>query len=112
MDNNTTIQELKEKIEQFVKERDWSQFHNSKNLSISIAIEAAELMEHFQWKNEIENKAEIENEIADITAYILSFCIINNIDLSKAIENKLEINRKKYPLEKCKGKSDKYNKYD
>ena len=116
-DNSTTIQELKNKIAQFTKEREWEQFHSSKNLSMSIAIEAAELMEKFQWlddkeskKELLEHRAEIENEIADIASYILSFCNVNNIDLSQAIDNKIKLNAQKYPIEKSKGKSDKYTK--
>ncbi len=116
-DKKVTIQELKDTLSKFVKERDWEQFHSPKNLTMSIAIEAAELMEKFQWldveqsKNEIiKNKKEIEEEIADITAYILSLCNLYNIDLSDAIIHKMELNAKKYPVEKSKGKADKYTK--
>ena len=117
-DTTTTIQELKDKVNKFVKDRDWEQFHNPKSLSMSIAIEAAELMEKFQWvDNAVSNvelekhRIEVENEIADIMAYIISLCNQNNIDLSKAIESKLKLNEQKYPIEKCKGKSDKYTEY-
>ena len=81
--SGTTFQEIKNRIKQFIKERDWEQFHSPKNLSMSIAIEAAELMEHFQWltieqsKKLLKNKKkreEIEDELADIAIYIIDFC--------------------------------------
>lgn len=117
-DQKVTIQELKDIIQEFMNARDWTQFHNPKNLSISITLEAAELMEHFQWDN-IEqsyekadkNRTEIKEEVADIAILLIRFCNLNNIDLSQAIIDKMEKNGKKYPLEKCKGKSDKYTKY-
>lgn len=117
-DKITNINELKNKVAEFIKERDWKQFHSPKNLSMSIAIEAAELMEKFQWcdteksKEEVKkNKNEISHEIADIASYLLSFCYFYDIDLSKAIEQKIELNKLKYPVEQCKGKTDKYTKY-
>jgi NTP pyrophosphatase (non-canonical NTP hydrolase) len=117
-DKSTTIQELKLKKAEFVKDRDWEQYHSPKNLSMSIAIEAAELMEKFQWidnqksKEIVEkNKLEIEEEIADIFSYILGFCNLYDIDLSEAFKNKLEKNKIKYPINKSKGKSDKYTNY-
>src|SRR5437868_5242293 len=98
-DKSTTIQELKVKKLEFVRDRDWEQFHDPKNLSMSIAIEAAELMEKFQWvdsqkSKEIveQNKLEIEEELADIFSYILGFCNLYDIDLSEAFQKKLEKN--------------------
>lgn len=109
-DNTTTLQELKNRMAAFVKERDWEQFHSPKNLSMSIAIEAAELMEKFQFcdvqgsREEMENnRIEIEHELADIFAYLLSFANVNNIDLSKAFERKMQHNAQKYPAEHVKG---------
>ena len=114
-DTNTPIQELKNKIRKFTADRDWEQFHAPKNLSISIAIEAAELMEKFQWievaesKDELERKKpEIEEEIADIGIYLLNFCSLYEIDFSEAIERKLRVNEEKYPIEKAKGQALKY----
>jgi len=114
-DKATSIQKLKTKINTFIAERDWEKFHSPKNLSMSIAIEAAELMEKFQWLEGIESKKltnkkkrEIEEELADIAVYILNFCSLYNIDLSSAIERKLKINSKKYPVEHAKGNSRKY----
>ena len=108
-------------IADFIRERDWVQFHSPKNISMSIAIEAAELMEHFQWANSADEskdvlkdprkREEIEDEIADIAIYLLDFCSLYKIDLEKAIQKKLKKNIRKYPVEKVKGKSDKYTKY-
>ena len=116
-DKDTPIQKLKEKINQFISARDWEKFHSPKNLSMSIAIEAAELMEKFQWVEGIESKdltrrlkQEIEEELADIAVYILNFCSLYGIDFSDAIERKLKINTKKYPVRKSRGVSLKYNK--
>lgn len=100
----------------FRDERDWCQYHTPKNLSMSIAIESAELMEHFQWKNEdeiklyleTEGREKVQEEIADIAAYLLLLCNILEIDLNSAILEKIKKNELKYPIEKCKGKHNKY----
>lgn len=117
-DSRTSIQKLKTKISKFIAERDWEKFHSPKNLSMSIAIEAAELMEKFQWVEGVESKEltrkeklAIEEELADIAVYILNFCSLYGIDLSDAIERKLEINSKKYPVERAKGNSKKYTEF-
>src|SRR5690242_2650437 len=96
-DKHTTIAQLKKQIAKFVKDRDWEQFHSPKNLSMAIAIEAAELMEHFQWQGKGEDlkrledkKGDIEDELADILAYILSFSNFHKIDLSKALQRKVK----------------------
>lgn len=110
------IKELTKKIHQFVKERDWKKFHGHKDLALSLMIEAAELLEHFQWKNEEEikeaaqkNKEEIAEEIADVGIYLLELADNLNINLREAILNKMEKNAKKYPIQKAKGKNTKYN---
>jgi len=110
-DKNSTIQELKEKMAQFVEERDWEKYHSPKNLSMAIAIEAAELMEKFQWldgddsRKEIScNKKEIEEELADIFSCLLSFAYFYGIDLSDAFAHKMKSNAQKYPVKKVKGK--------
>jgi NTP pyrophosphatase (non-canonical NTP hydrolase) len=118
--SNITLQEIKNKIKQFVKERDWEKYHSPKNLSMSIAIEAAELMEHFQWltieqskrllKNE-KKRTEIEDELADIAIFILDFCNLFNIDIEKSILKKLNKSAKKYPASLVKGKAHKYTYY-
>ena len=111
------IKELTEKIKKFRDERDWMQFHNHKDMAISLALEAGEVLEHFQWKSvkeigeHIENhKRNIGEELADVAIYLFEFADNLNIDLKDAIEDKLEKNDKKYPVEKSKGKATKYNK--
>ena len=101
----------------FRAERDWSKFHTPKNLAVSIAIEAAELMEHFQWKTDDEAKEylssskyeDVKDEIADIASYLLLLSHDLGIDLNKAILDKVKKNGLKYPVGKCRGKSNKYN---
>ena len=112
-DKQTTIQEIRSLIDSFADERDWQQFHSPKNLSMSISIEAAELMELFQWlsledaKKVMESGESRENaidEIADVLIYAFAFCIRNNIDISDAIRQKMKKNIKKYPKDKYKGR--------
>lgn len=115
-DKKTTVEELKTFIKEFKAARDWDQFNTPKNLSMAIAIEAAELMEHFMWTEnaqaseaQLEKKREeIERELADIFVYMLSLCSGYNIDLSKAFERKMALNAQKYPVAKAKGNSTKY----
>ena len=111
-DKKTTIFNLKEKIEKFVNERKWEQFHSPKNLSMSISIEAAELMELFQWITNKESNAKMDkgelrenaiDEIADVLIYSFAFCNRNKIDISKAINQKLKKNIQKYPKHKFQG---------
>ena len=106
-----------EKIRKFRDDRDWMQFHDPKNMAISIMIEAAELLEHFQWKNKEEvekhlkeNREEVVDEIADIAIYLFEMVDILGIDLNEAINYKLDKNAKKYPVEKSKGTATKYTK--
>ncbi len=116
-----TIQKLKNKIRVFVSERDWEQFHTPKNLSMSISIEAAELMEHFQWSNTFEEavkilkdkqkRSDIEDEVADIAIYLFGFCNLYGVDLEKVILKKIKKNEKKYPAKVVKGKMEKYTFY-
>lgn len=112
-DNDTSIAELKQLMTRFVDERDWQQFHDPKNLSMSIAIEAAELMEHFQWmrtdelaavRDDPRQMADITDELADITAYVVSFAETMGVDLAGALERKMAKNAEKYPAEKFRGK--------
>jgi len=112
-DRDCLVSTLKDEVNRFVAERDWEQFHSPKNLSMSIAIEAAELMEHFQWvtvpearllTRDPEKYDEVIQEVADIAIYILSLCHSLNIDLSHSIGKKLKLNRKKYPMEEYWGK--------
>lgn len=115
-DNNTNIQALKKTVDAFVKDRDWQQFHTPKNLSMALAIEAAELMEEFRFMSSQEslevvkkNKEKVAHEIADVVIAALSFCNLYEIDLTSSIEKKLLLNREKYPIHKAKGNYKKYN---
>lgn len=116
MDND--LKDILERLLKFRKERDWEQFHRPKELAISIALEAAELLEEFQWKTDKEikkylNEGGLENvkeEVADIAIYILLLSNDLRIDLLDAIREKLKKNEKKYPVEKAKGSAKKYNK--
>ncbi|MBF0122264.1 MAG: nucleotide pyrophosphohydrolase [Candidatus Omnitrophica bacterium] len=105
-DKDTSIQELKEIMKKFVRARSWEQYHSPKNLSASLAIEVAELMEHFQWlteeqsreiKSNKEKMAHVHDEIADVASYLLGLCNVLGVDLSDAMRSKMEKNNKKYP---------------
>jgi NTP pyrophosphatase (non-canonical NTP hydrolase) len=103
------------RIRKFRDDRDWKQFHNPKDLAVSISIEAAELLELFQWKSAEEsarfaadNRERVSEEIADVAIYLVELADITGIDLAKAIEAKLEKNARKYPVDKSRGKSTKY----
>jgi len=109
------IEELKAKIRKFRDDRDWKQFHNPKDLAISIAIEAGELLEEFQWKDKAEidkkvanEKHKIEDEMADIYIYLLEMSDVLGIDLIEAAKRKMAKNEAKYPVEKAKGNAKKY----
>jgi len=112
-DATTTVAELRQLVADFVAQRDWSQFHSPKNVSMALAIEAAELMEHFQWLttdasrrlvDEPEKLAAIGEEIADVVGY--SFALANElgIDLSSAIRAKMAKNAIKYPADRYRGR--------
>ena len=116
-DTIITIQELRDIMKQFVTERDWMQYHNPKSLSMSMAIESAELMEKFQFLSNEESieiaqshKQEIAHELCDVLAYVLNFANVADIDLSTCFAEKMALNRKKYPVEKAKGAFGKYTK--
>lgn len=116
-DQETTLLQIREKIEKIVQDRDWEQFHNAKNLSMDVAVEAAELMEHFLWIESNEcadaiknNREEIEFEMADVLFPLLCLCNRYNIDLANAVSRKLKIIEEKYPIEKAKGRNVKYTK--
>lgn len=116
-DEKTNLLFLKNIVKKFVEERNWQNYHTPKNLAISIMIEGAELLEHFQWtftesiilKDSSSKKDEIEEEVADIFAYLLSFCNVLNIDLSQALIKKMDKNNLKYPITDFYGKWEKPN---
>ena len=103
------MKEVKEQIIKFNEERDWDQFHSPENLAKSISIEAGELLECFQWNNNFD-KDEVCEELADIVNYCILLADKLNVELEDIILAKLEKTRKKYPVDKAKGKSTKYNK--
>ena len=103
------MEELTEKIRQFAIDRDWLQFNTPENLAKSIAIEAGELLECFQWNNNYD-KDELKYEIADVMNYCILLCSQIGVDPKEIILEKMEISAKKYPVEKFKGRSEKYNK--
>ncbi len=111
------IKELTKKVKKFQDERDWRQFHNHKDVAISLALEAAEVLEHFQWKSPDEvnahaeySKEELADELADVAMYLFELADNLGIDLPRAIEAKIKKNAEKYPIEKSKGRHTKYNK--
>ena len=111
------INDLTKRIIAFRDARDWKQFHNPKDIALSLVLEASEVMEHFQWKNkeEIEkyidiNKADIGEELADVLYWVLLMSHDLKIDVLDALEKKIRKNEAKYPVEKSKGKHTKYNK--
>lgn len=111
-DKNTVIQKLKEEIEKFNNDREWKQYHCPKNLVMKIAIEAAELMEYFQWTNTEDSwdvkeptLQKIKDEIADVIICTLNLSNILNIDVSNAVIEKIKKNEQKYPVDLVKGKA-------
>lgn len=110
------FKDLTQKIIAFRDARDWKQFHNPKDLALSLVLEAAETLEHFQWKSpkEIEeyvktNKADIGEELADVLYWVLLMSHDLGIDMKDALMKKIEKNEAKYPVEKAKGTHKKYN---
>ena len=103
------MKELTKKIRQFAIDRDWLQFNTPENLAKSIAIEAGELLECFQWNNDYD-KDELKYEIADVMNYCILLCSQIGVDPEEIVLEKLKISEKKYPVDKAKGKSTKYNK--
>ncbi len=98
-------------IQEFVIERDWDQFHSPENLAKSIVIEAAELLEHYQWGGK-PDPIKVREEIADIIIYAYLFASKNGLDVDDVVREKVQKNREKYPVEKAKGSSKKYTEYD
>jgi len=111
--------QLLEQLIDFRKERDWEQFHNPKDLAISLSIEAAELLEWFQWRSteeiqrqlQSDKRIQLEDELADVAVYLSYLCHDLDIDINKVVAAKMVKNAEKYPVEKVKGRNDKYNEY-
>ncbi len=112
-DEDTTVAQLRQEIAAFIRERDWEQFHDPKNLSMAIATEAAELMEHFRWVrsensrallDDPTQKAAIADEVADVMAFLLSFANTAGIDVTTTLREKMARNARKYPADEYKGR--------
>ena len=103
------MEELTQKIREFAEERDWLQFNTPENLAKSISIVAGELLECFQWNSNYD-KDELKYEIADVMNYCILLCHQIGVDPKEIVLEKMNISAKKYPIEKAKGKSTKYNK--
>jgi NTP pyrophosphatase (non-canonical NTP hydrolase) len=113
------LQELRELVRAFVAERDWDQFHTPKNLAVSLCVEAAELLEPFQWlatgdQGELTSRqlTNIRHEMADVLIYLLRLADKFNVELSTAVREKLDLNALKYPVAQVKGDARKYDEYD
>ncbi len=104
------LNEIKQKIEKFNDERDWNQFHSPENIAKSISIESGELLECFQWNANDYDKDAVCEELADVFNYCFQMTSVLNVDPKEIILKKIEKNEKKYPIDKAKGKSTKYNK--
>lgn len=116
-DSATTVAELKARVLAFARARDWEQFHTPKNLSMALAAECGELMEHFLWStpeasrvvaSDAIKQRKIAEELADVVIYALEFANVTGLDVAAAIEAKMAANAQKYPIEKARGRADKY----
>lgn len=112
------IQQIIKKIRKFREERDWTQFHNHKDVALSLVLEAAEVLEHFQWKSLEEVKShgktckdELSDELADVAIYLFELADNLKIDLPNAISGKMRKNAIKYPIRKARGVHTKYTKF-
>ena len=114
-----SLYELKARVNEFVRERDWQQFHSPKNLAMAMIVEAAELVEHFQWdtaeesyKLSSEKREQVSHELADTFVYLLRIAEVTGIDLIAAANSKIELNARKYPVDKARGSNAKYTAYE
>lgn len=104
------FEQVKQRIDEFVTERDWRQFHTPTNLAKSICIEASELLECFQWSDTDYDLDHVKEELADVLNYCIQMSQVLNLDIVEILNDKMDKNEKKYPLEKSKGVSTKYDK--
>ncbi|MEK7191859.1 MAG: nucleotide pyrophosphohydrolase [Pseudomonadota bacterium] len=109
-----TLDDFRKRLREFARERDWEQFHSPKNLSMALIVEAAELVEHFQWLTESQSARldpktfqAVEQEIADVFIYLVRLSDLLGIDLLDAAARKIALNEKKYPADEVRGKADK-----
>ncbi len=113
-----SLNQLRARVNNFVEERDWAQFHSPKNLAMAMIVEAGEVVEHFQWMTEeqsraldAETKEKVGQELSDTFVYLLRIAEVCGIDLIEAANKKIDLNAQKYPVEKCKGNNAKYTNY-
>ncbi len=114
----TELQLLRDAVRRFAEERDWDQFHSPKNLASALAVEAAELLERFQWLTEkqsselgLDEKEQVKAEMADVLIYLVRLADKLDVNLIAAANSKLEENKTKYPVEKAKGNAKKYTDF-
>lgn len=114
-----SLDDLRTRINTFVQERDWEQFHSPKNLAMAMIVEAAELVEHFQWNTieqsyqlSAEKREQVSHELADTFVYLLRIADVTGVDLIAATNAKIDLNAKKYPVEKVRGSNAKYTAYE
>jgi NTP pyrophosphatase (non-canonical NTP hydrolase) len=114
-----SLNELRARINQFVRERDWEQFHSPKNLAMAMIVEAAEVVEHFQWDTpegsarlDDGKREQVAHELADTFVYLLRIAEVTGIDLIAATNRKIDLNAQKYPVEKARGSNAKYTAYE
>jgi len=112
------ISDLQKQIIEYVDARDWRQFHNLKDVALSLNLEASEVLEHFQWKNEEQikqylkkHKNDIAEELSDVFYWVLLMAFYMDVDLLAAFKKKMQQNENKYPVDKAKGKANKYTDY-
>ncbi|QUE90439.1 nucleotide pyrophosphohydrolase [Pseudomonas sp. SCA2728.1_7] len=112
------IEQVQQRLRVFAQERNWEQFHTPKNLASALAVEASELLEIFQWltesqavaiKGDVGRMRKVEEEMADVTLYLLRLADVLSVDLQQAVDRKLRSNAEKYPIEKARGNAKKYN---
>lgn len=106
----TDLEELRQRVVEFTRERDWDQFHDGKNLAIALSLEASELLETFLWKNAEDADIEkIKEELADVVNYAILLADKYNLDIKQIVLDKMKRNAEKYPVEKARGTAKKYN---
>lgn len=115
---NNDFNSLRDRLKAFARERDWEQFHSPKNLAMALIVEAAELLEHFQWLTPEQSESldenrrrEVELEMADIFIYLMRMCERLDVNLLEVVEEKIKLNEQKYPADKVRGSAKKYSEY-
>ena len=117
--SSDSIDQLILRVNKFVEERDWTRFHSPKNLAMAMIVEAGEVVEHFQWMTEEQSltldaamKDKVGQELSDTFVYLLRIAEVCGIDLLEAVNKKIDLNAKKYPVDKAKGRNAKYTEYE